>query len=126
MSAILFVVWHSISRISKTSLSANHLVYLELILIFLINPIKYRPDWGSRSLPPPKRSILHALDQFRFKGVAEYLEELMTFLNTPQLNLLFIIFFNQIDFDCPRLAPFINRTITLGTLNEAYLEFKIQ
>ena len=129
-------------------LSANQLVYLELIniphsgyispeaivsLLCALSSLdtltlefqshQSRPDWGSRSLPPPKRSILPALDQFRFKGVVDYLEELVTFLDTPQLNLLFITLFNQIDFDCPRLAQFINRTITLGRLNEAHVEF---
>ncbi len=36
------------------------------------------PDWESRSLPPPKRSILPALIYLHFKGVTEYLEELVT------------------------------------------------
>ena len=44
-----------------------------------------RPDWQSRSSPPPKRSILHALNKFLFKGVTEYLEELVTRIDTPQL-----------------------------------------
>ena len=64
-----------------------------------------RPDRESPSLPPPKRSILPALAEFRFKGVIEYLEELMTHIDTPQLSQMDINFFNQIDFDCPRLAP---------------------
>ena len=34
-----------------------------------------------------------------------------------------IAFFNQIDFDCPRLAQFINRTPTLIALDEAHVEF---
>ena len=59
------------------------------------------PDWENQSLPPPKRSIIPALDQFRFKGVVEYLEQLVTFIDAPQLNLLSATFFNQIDFDCP-------------------------
>jgi hypothetical protein len=132
----------------KLLLSADHIVYLELINIphsGYISPeaivtllcalsgldtftLEFQshqslPDLESRSPPPPKRSILPALDQFRFKGVVEYLEELVTSLDAPQLNLLFITFFNQIDFECPRLAQFINRTISLGALNEAHVEF---
>jgi hypothetical protein len=78
-----------------------------------------RPDWQSRSFPPPKRSILPALNQFHFKGVTEYLEELVTRIDTPQLDEMIIRFFNQVDFDCPRLAQFIDCTPTLRTLDEA-------
>jgi hypothetical protein len=82
-----------------------------------------RPDWQSRSLPPPKRFILPALNKFHFKGATEYLEELVTRIDTPQLNILYITFFNQIDFDCPRLAQFINCTPTLRALDEARVQF---
>ena len=81
------------------------------------------PDQKSRSLPPPKRSILPTLDEFRFKGVTEYLEELVTRIDTPQLDSLLITFFNQIDFDCPRLAQIINCTPTLRVLDEAHVQF---
>jgi hypothetical protein len=82
-----------------------------------------RPNWQSRSLPPPKRSILPALYEFHFKGVTEYLEELVTRIDTPQLDEIHITFFNQIDFDCPRLAQFIDCTPTLRALDEAHVEF---
>jgi hypothetical protein len=38
----------------------------------------------------------------------------VTGIDTPQLYLMCIKFFNQIDFDTPRLAQFINRTPKLG------------
>ena len=82
-----------------------------------------RPDLENPSLPPPKRSILPALARFRFKGVTEYLEELVTRIDTPQLGEVLIIFFNQIDFICPRLAQFINRTPTLRAFDEARVQF---
>jgi hypothetical protein len=82
-----------------------------------------RPDWESRRRPPSKRSVIPALDYFRFKGVIEYLEDLVTFIDAPQLNILYITFFNQIDFDFPRLAQFINRTPTIRTLDEAHVQF---
>jgi hypothetical protein len=81
------------------------------------------PGWESRSLPPPKCSILPALNEFNFKGVTEYLEDLVTFIDAPQLKSLSITFFNQIDFDCPRLAQFINRTPALRALDEAHVQF---
>jgi hypothetical protein len=82
-----------------------------------------RPDWESRRRPPSKRSVIPALNYFRFKGVIEYLEDLVTFIDAPQLNTLDITFFNQIDFDFPRLAQFINRTPTIRTLDEAHVQF---
>ena len=106
-------------ELPKLLLSANHLVYLELIDIphsGYISPeamvallcalssldslsLEFQshqslPEWEIRSLPPPKRSILPALDQFRFKGITEYLEELVTFIDAPKLNLFYITFFN--------------------------------
>ena len=81
-----------------------------------------RPDQESRRLPPPKRTILPALDEFRFKGVTDYFEDLLTCIDTPQLYCMKITFFNQIDFDTPRLAQFINRTPKLGK-REARVQF---
>ena len=82
-----------------------------------------RPDLGSRSRPPPKRSILPALHTFRFRGVTEYLEDLVTHIDAPQLNTFSITFFNQVDFDFPRLVQFINCTATLGVLDQAHVKF---
>jgi hypothetical protein len=81
------------------------------------------PGWESRSLPPPKRSMLPALHEFRYKGVTEYLEDLVTHIDTPELDRMQITFFNQIDFDCGRLARFLNCTPTLRALNEAHVQF---
>ena len=81
------------------------------------------PDWDSRSLPPPKRSVLPALNEFHFKGVTKYLEELVACIDTPQLDRMYISFFNQIDFDHPRLAQFINYTPRLRAGDEAHVIF---
>jgi hypothetical protein len=55
--------------------------------------------------PPP---CLYSLHKFHFHGVTKYLEDLVTFIDTPQLNYSYI---NHLfgDFDTPRLAQFINR-----------------
>ena len=82
-----------------------------------------RPDRENQSLSPPNRSVLPSLYVFLFKGVTEYLEELTNCIDTPQLNHMDITFFNQIDFDCPRLAQFIDRTPKLRALNEAHVRF---
>ena len=81
------------------------------------------PDMENRILPTLKRCILPALRRLRFKGVIEYLEDLLTFIDAPRLKTLYITFFNQIDFDCPRLAHFINCTPTLRALDEALVQF---
>ena len=72
---------------------------------------------------PPKRSILPAFKKFHFKGVTEYLEELVNGIDTPQLHEMNITFFNQIDFDCGRLAQLITRTPTLRAIGEARVQF---
>jgi hypothetical protein len=122
----------------RLHLSATHLVVLDLfdiphsgyispeaiVALLSVLPsldvliLKFRspqslPDRESRLLPPPKRSVIPALLFLVFKGVTEYFEDLVTFIDTPQLGTMNITFFNQIDFDTPRLAQFINRTFKL-------------
>jgi hypothetical protein len=141
LSGILF------SGLPKLLLTATHLIDLSLVniphsgyispevMVTLLSALSslsalslgFRspqscPGWESRTLPPPKRSILPALDKFRFKGVTEYLEELMTRINTPRLGEMDVTFFNQIDFDWPRIAQFINCTPNLRARDEAHVQ----
>jgi hypothetical protein len=95
---------------------------LETLTLTFQSP-QSRPGWESRSLPPPMRSTLPALVKFHFEGVTEYLEDLVAFIDAPQLKSLDITLFNQIDFDCPRLAQFINRTPSLRAVDEAHVQF---
>ncbi len=76
---------------------------LETLVLEFQSP-QSRPNWEGRHPPPPKRSVIPALEYFAFKGVIEYLEDVVTFIDVPRLDNLFISFFNQIDFDSPRLA----------------------
>ena len=110
-------------------LSATHLVYLYLIdiphsgyispevmatcLTALTNLERLQLDFDSpqscpdqeyRRLPLPTRSVLPALTFFLFKGVYEYLEDLVARIDTPRLCELSAIFFNDIDFDTPELS----------------------
>ncbi len=128
--------------------SATHLVYLDLsdiphtgyfspdamvaLLSALSNlkglSLKFQspqsyPNLKSRQLPPLKRSVIPSLTRFFFKGVTEYLEDLVTCIDAPQLDDLRIIFFNQIDFDTPRLAQFINRIPKFRAPKEARVQF---
>jgi hypothetical protein len=82
-----------------------------------------RPGLENRNLPRPKSSLLPALRRLHFKGVTEYFEELVTLIDTPQIDGMNIAFFNQIDFICTRLAQFINRTPKLRARDEAHVQF---
>ena len=73
------------------------------------------PDQASRRPPPLARSILPALTSFRFKGVCEYLEDLVARIDTPELLMSYITFLNQIVFDTPQFIQFTSRTTTLET-----------
>ena len=80
-----------------------------------------RLESQSRGLPLLRYSFPF-LNEFCFKGVTNYLEELVTRIVTPQLDGMDITFFNRIEFHCPRLAQFIGRT-PLGALDEVHLQF---
>ena len=69
-----------------------------------------RPDLKIRRPPPPTRILLPVLTELEFKGVAEYLEDLVARIDAPLLDKLEITFFHQLIFDTPRLAQFITRT----------------
>jgi hypothetical protein len=57
---------------------------------------------------PPTYATLPARTRFSFKSVSEYLDDLATRIYAPQLDRLFITFFNQL-FNAPHLSQFISR-----------------
>jgi hypothetical protein len=82
-----------------------------------------RPHLESRSRLPPERSILPALNKFRFKGVTEYLEDLVTQIDTPRLDRMHVTFFNRNNFGYPQLTQFINRSPKLRACHKARVQF---
>ena len=82
-----------------------------------------RPDRESRRLPPSTRFVSPVLVVFRFKGVSEYLNDLVAHIDAPQLFKLNITFFNDIVFNAPQLIPFISRTLTSRALGEVHIDF---
>jgi hypothetical protein len=66
-----------------------------------------RPDPGSRPPPPPTRFVLPALTQLMFKGIYEYLEDLLAQINAPRLYGLYVEFFMDLNFHVPQLHRFI-------------------
>ena len=82
-----------------------------------------RPTRTGQRPPPSTCTVLPVLTDFWFKGVTEYLDDLVTHIDAPQLSSLYITFFNQIVFDTPQLVQFISRTPTLKLLGSASLTF---
>jgi len=67
-----------------------------------------RPD---RIRPPPiTRTVLPALTSFRFRAASEYLEDLVARIDSPQLNLISILYLNQA-FQVAQLSKFIGRLV---------------
>ena len=81
------------------------------------------PDLKSRCPFRRTRSVLHTLTTFWFKGVNEYLEDLVARIDAPRIHHLSITFFSDIEFDTPELVRFMIRSSTLKAPNEAHVVF---
>jgi hypothetical protein len=68
------------------------------------------PDRRSRHPPPRTRNLLPVLTKLWFKGVSEYLEDLVARINAPLLDNLLITIYNQLILDTPQLTQLINRS----------------
>ena len=79
------------------------------------------PDQASRRPPPSTRSVLPILTRFSFKGVTEYLEDLVAHIDAPRLDRLEITFFNDTVFNTPRLVQFIGHTPTSRAFEKAHI-----
>jgi len=82
-----------------------------------------RPIKERGRLPPQTRSALPALTCFSFRGVSEYLEDLVAGIDAPFLEELNITLFHQLILDTQQLAQFISRTPNLKAHNEAHVTF---
>ncbi|KAI0288635.1 hypothetical protein BC826DRAFT_678387 [Russula brevipes] len=102
-----------------TCLSA--LTRLETLYIGFLSP-RSRPDQPS----PPRsaHTILPALNSFDFRGVSEYLEDLISHIDAPLLSEFDINFFNQSIFNTPRLCSFISHAEKLRSPSRACIAFK--
>ena len=93
---------------------------LEYLSIEFESP-RSRPD--RVGLPPPTRAVLPALILFEFKGVSEYLEDLVARIDTPKLIRLIIQLFMDLMFNIPRLYKFILCAESIRSLNAAEIVF---
>jgi hypothetical protein len=79
-----------------------------------------RSDRTSELLSPQTRTLLPVLTALWFKGVTEYLEDLVVWIDAPQLRLLDITF-PELIIGTPQLAQFISRTPKLMEQDKAYV-----
>ena len=98
-----------------TCLSA--LTCLESLAIKFEFPRSSRLDRKSRRLGG--RILLSVLTDLHFKGVGEYLDELVAWIDAPLLGNLEITFFHQLSLDTPQLTQFISRTLKFKTYEDA-------
>ena len=74
--------------------------------------------------PPITRIVLPALTSFEFKGASEYLEDLVSRINGPQLDQILIVYLNQfVDFQVSQLSKFIERSVALTPFRHAQVTF---
>ena len=92
-------------------------------LVIQFKSPQYRPDPESRHLSPLARSLLPALTDFEFKGVAEYLEVVVAHIDAPYLNNTKISFFKESHFEIPQLVQLISRTPTMEGSEIAHFYF---
>jgi hypothetical protein len=98
------------------------LTSLELLSLKFQSP-RSHPDPAIQRTPRPTRTFLPVLRQFFFKGVCEYLDDLVARIDAPRVN-LDVTFFNDIVFDAPQLIQFISRTPTLKAPENAHVVFE--
>ena len=81
------------------------------------------PDRTSRHPPPATRTLLPVLTKLWFKGVGNYLEDLVAQIDAPLLDKFSITFFHQLIYDTPQLTQFISRTPKFKARDEARVVF---
>jgi len=144
----LWLTGISYPALPKLLLSASHLVWLHLSDIphsgyippeMMVNclatmtrlsvfelgftsPRSY-PNQANRDLPLPTQIVLPALTHFWFRGVSEYLEDLVARIDTPLLCQAKILFFNQLIFDVSQLSRFVGGVENYKAINRAYVSF---
>lgn len=83
-----------------------------------------RPD--RIHLPPVTRTVLPALTCFKFQGASEYLEDLISRVDSPQLNQISIGYLNQlVEFRAQQLSKFLDRSVRpkLTQFNHVHVTF---
>ena len=85
------------------------LTRLQSLSLWFRSPLA-RPDRASQLLPPLTRTLLPSLILLDFKGVTEYLEDLLAQIDVTSLESTHVTFFNQLVFDILQFPDLIRRT----------------
>ena len=93
-------------------------------LILIFESPRSRPDPTSRRPPPSTRSVLPVLTFFCFRGVSEYLDDLVACIDAPQLDTFSVTFFNGIVFDTPQLVRFISHTPKWKAFEKVFIDLR--
>jgi hypothetical protein len=86
-------------------------------------PSLHDPDPISQHLPPPTRTSLPALSQFRFGGYGKYLEDLVAHISAPHLKSVYITFLYQHCLSDSQLPEFISCAEDLKAFDQADIVF---
>ena len=78
---------------------------------------------ASRYPPPLTRVVFRNLVSLDFHGNVEYLEDVLSQIETPILNHSHFSFFNRLVFNTPLLGHFISRTGIFMTIHTARIKF---
>jgi len=81
-----------------------------------------RAQRESRHPPPLTRVVFPNLTHLTFRGDIEYLEDILSQIETPILDEAIFWFFNQLVFDTPLLGHFIHRTEIFMTIPMARIQ----
>ena len=103
-----------------TGLSA--LARLESLSLKYPSPDSF-PDSPSQTNSPHTRTLLPALTDLRFRGVAGYLDDLAAQIDTPSLEGMDIWLFHQEVLDVSELAKFVRRADKLSLVDQARVAF---
>jgi len=95
---------------------------LESLLLQFRYP-RLRAQGESRHSPPLTRVVFPNLTVLNFGGNIEYLEDIVSQIETPVLDEAIFWFFNQLVFDTPLLGHFIRRTEAFMTIHTAQVQF---
>jgi hypothetical protein len=81
------------------------------------------PDRKRRYSRPQTRALLPILTELRFRGLSEYLEDLVARIDAPLLDKFAITLFHQLILETPQLTQFISRTLEFKANNEVHIVF---
>jgi len=93
---------------------------LESLQLTFCSPRSHRNP-ASRPLPPLTRFVLPALTKLTFEGGYDYLEDLLSQIDSPLIYVFQATFFMDLSFDVPQLSRLIGHAEELKAFDRAHL-----